>query len=143
MSLVAKEAIEALIPGIDFTIENEFSTGSTDMGDLSCIMPVVHPYAGGAAGKSHGNDYQIVDPETACVMCAKWQVLMLSILLSDNAKRAKEVLKGFKPMFASKEEFLAYQDSINTSGDRIDYSQSGKAIITNDVPKNADSEEKV
>src|SRR5687767_8140119 len=36
-------------------------TGSTDMGDLSMVMPVLHPYIGGATGSGHGADYKIVD----------------------------------------------------------------------------------
>src|SRR5262244_2101927 len=31
-------------------------TGSTDMGDLSHIMPTLHPYISGAAGSGHGAD---------------------------------------------------------------------------------------
>lgn len=143
MNLVAKEAIELVVPGIEFNIEQEFSTGSTDMGDLSAIMPVVHPYAGGAIGKSHGNDYQIKDPEAACVTCAKWQVAMLKILLENGAARAKKVLAQFTPLFPSKQAFLDYQDSINTSGDRITYNSDGTAVIKNTAPVTADTEEKV
>src|SRR3981081_2796980 len=36
--------------------------GSTDMGDISHILPTVHPYAGGASGAGHGADYRILDP---------------------------------------------------------------------------------
>jgi hypothetical protein len=91
------------------------------MGDLSCIMPVVHPYAGGAQGRSHGNNYEIVDPIAACVGSAKLQLGMLLILLSDGAARAKEVIAQYKPMFDSKEAYLKYMDSLNKSGDRIAY----------------------
>ena len=35
--------------------------GSTDMGDLSHVLPAVHPYATGAEGHGHGADYLIVD----------------------------------------------------------------------------------
>ena len=131
MLLVAKEAIEMTVPGIDFKIAKEFSTGSTDMGDLSSIMPVVHPYAGGADGKSHGNDYQISDPEAACVTCAKWQVAMLKLLLENGAERAEKIIAEFKPQFPSAKAFLDYQDSINTSGDRITYNGDGTATIKN------------
>ena len=31
--------------------------GSTDMGDLGLIRPIVHPYAGGASGTAHGADF--------------------------------------------------------------------------------------
>src|SRR5213594_429569 len=32
-------------------------TGSTDMGDLSQVMPVLHPYIGGARGRGHSADF--------------------------------------------------------------------------------------
>ncbi len=104
------------------------SSGSTDMGDLSCIMPVVHPYAGGSTGKAHGNDYEIADPEIACVLNAKWQLTMLTLLLQDNAKRAKEILDNFKPEFESKEAYLEFIDKLNESGDRIVY-EDGTATV--------------
>ena len=31
--------------------------GGTDMGDLGHIMPVLHPFAGGASGSTHGADF--------------------------------------------------------------------------------------
>src|SRR6185503_6494517 len=42
--------------------------GSTDMGDLSQVIPVVHPYMGGARGTGHSADYEIVDKHLAYVM---------------------------------------------------------------------------
>ena len=122
---LAKEAAEAIIPEETYTERPAYGTGSTDMGDLSCIMPVVQPYAGGAGGRSHGNDYEIVDPDRACVKSAKWQVMMLHLLLKDGAVRAKEILENFEPMFPSAADFLAFQDSLNDSGDRIVYGEDG------------------
>lgn len=43
-------------------------------------------------------------------------------------KYSDTVLAGFKPRFASKEEFLKYRDSLNDSGDRIVYAD-GRAEI--------------
>ena len=37
------------------------SGGSTDMGDLSQILPIIHPRSGGAEGTGHGNNYFIKD----------------------------------------------------------------------------------
>jgi hypothetical protein len=105
----------------------KYSTGSTDVGDLSTIMPVVQPYAGGARGTSHGMDYEIVDAEAACVTNAKWQLAMLKILLGNRAERAKKVIEEYEPMFGTKEEFLAFQDNLNSSGDRITYLEDGTA----------------
>src|SRR6266540_645739 len=33
-------------------------SGSTDMGDLSHVMPTLHPYISGASGSGHGADYE-------------------------------------------------------------------------------------
>ena len=49
--------------------------------------------------------------------------IMLKLLLENGAERAKSVLENFKPQFATKEEFLAYKDSLECSGDRIIYSE--------------------
>ena len=127
MIVVAKEGAE--MAGIELKVSSGYSSGSTDMGDLSTIMPVVHPWVGGASGTTHGSDYAISDPESACVTNAKWQMAMLKILLKDGAGRAKKIMQEYKPLFASKEEFLAFQDSLNTSGDRIIYHEGGRAEI--------------
>lgn len=130
MMLLAKEAAELAIPGVDFKYNSShIGGGSTDMGDLSCIMPVVHPYAGGCCGKGHGDDYAICDPEAACVSSAKWQLAMLLLLLGNGAERAKQIIEEHEPLFPSKEAFLAYQDSLNSSGDRIVYREDGSAEI--------------
>ena len=125
---ICKDALSLAVPGATLKM-GEISTGSTDMGDLSCIMPVIHPSVPGSVGKSHGNDYYIADPETACVTNAKWQLAMLKLLLSDNAKRAKKIIEEFKPQFKNKEEFLKFQDSLNSSGDRIVYRDDGIAEV--------------
>lgn len=129
MMQIASEAAQAAIPEYPFVINPNMGSGSTDMGDLSCIMPVVHPYTTGAKGRSHGSDYQIVDKEAACVGSAKLQMEMLRILLSNGAERAKKVMDDFVPMFASKAEYLAYVDKLNCSGDRIVYGQDGTAQV--------------
>jgi len=120
---VAIEAVGEILPGHEMTYNDSMGSGSTDMGDLCCVMPVVHPYAGGAEGTSHGNDYKIADPEVACVGSAKTQLAMLYILLSDKAARANQIIKDFKPMFASKEEYFNFVDSLSCSGDRIEYDE--------------------
>ena len=130
MRELAKEAYELICPGETFVLNDVYSTGSTDMGDLSCVMPTIHPYAAGAAGKSHGNDYRIVDPEAACVTNAKWQLAMVKLLLGNGAQRAKGIIENFEPRFASKEEYFAYVDTLNCDGDRIIYdNENGVATV--------------
>ena len=114
---------------IEISYLNIIGTGCTDMGDLSCIMPVVHPYAGGMMGKSHGSDYEILDPEAACVKNAKWQIVMIKLLLENGAERAKKIVSEYKPMFKTKEEYLEFIDKLNANGDRIVYNEDGTAVV--------------
>ena len=126
---VAMEAAKKVMPDYNMPYYSDIGTGSTDMGDLSSIMPVVHPYAGGASGKGHGNNYEIIDPEAACVTNAKWQVTMLTLLLQNGAERAKKIVSEYEAPFASKEEFLSYLDSLNSDGDRIIYNDDNSVSI--------------
>ena len=127
---VAKKAADLIVPEYEFKYTGAISSGSTDMGDLSCIMPTIHPYAGGATGRAHGNDYEIADPIAACVGSAKMQLAMLYLLLSDGAKEAKRIIAEFKPAFASKKDYLDFVDGLNCSGERINYSD-GKVVSVN------------
>ncbi len=129
MTELCREAFKAVFPERDFGVYDEIGTGSTDMGDLSMIMPVVHPYCQGSAGTSHGADYRIENPEKACVECAMWQCAMIYMLLSDNALKAQKIINNFKPTFDSKKEFLAYLESIKIGGERITYGDNGTATI--------------
>ena len=129
MICVAQEAAKAAIPEHTFITRDKNWSASTDMGDLSCIMPVVHPCSAGEVGTAHGNDYYIADPVAACVDSAKLQLEMLHILLQNGAQRAKKIVAEYKPQFASKEDYLAYMDSLNCSGDRIVYGEDGVAKV--------------
>ena len=130
MITLAKDAAEAALPELSCDVNyTEIGTGSTDMGDISMLIPSVHPYMPGAAGVSHSSSYTIKDPELACVGSAKWQLAMLYLLLKDGAVRAKKIKAEFKPTFASKEEFISYIDTLEMSGERIDYREDGRIII--------------
>lgn len=127
---VMKEAYGLVSGGDELVIVPDMGTGSTDMGDLSAIMPAIHPYASGAVGTSHGADYYIQDPEKACVLNAKWQLATAKLLLENGAERAKRIVADFKPCFESKEAYLSYVDGLNASGDRIIYeTEDGTAKV--------------
>ena len=125
---ILKESVKESIPEENFNIMTVMGSGSTDMGDLSQIMPTLHPYAGGKKGKDHGNNYYIADPERACVGSAKMQMGFLLSLLENGAERAKKIISEFKPLFASKEDYLNFIDDINSSGDRIVYSEDSATV---------------
>jgi len=99
MIALAREAADAVIPHHHCKVNPAIGAGSTDMGDLSCIMPVIHPYCGGAEGSAHGRDYRIADPEKACVDSARWQLAMLRLLLA--ALRDNHMIREDTTMIAS------------------------------------------
>jgi len=83
-------------------------TGSTDMGDLSQVMPILHPYMGGAKGTGHGPDFEIVDARLAYVGPAKALAGMVVEMLADGAAGAREVVDKAEPPM-TRERFLAFQ----------------------------------
>jgi amidohydrolase len=86
-------------------------TGSTDMGDLSHVMPVLHPYMGGARGTGHAADYEIVDEALAYVAPAKALAAMVIDLLGDDARAGREVLATARPPM-TREGYLAFQRAL-------------------------------
>jgi amidohydrolase len=87
--------------------------GSTDMGDISHILPTVHPYAGGASGAGHGADYRIDDYTRAVVNPAKALAMTVVDLLSEDARQAKQVVAEFKPRM-SRSDYVAYLRRLST-----------------------------
>ena len=83
-------------------------TGSTDMGDLAQVMPIIHPYVGGAKGTSHGADFVIEDPNLIYLTNAKALASMVVDLLCDGAAVGREVLAKAKPPM-TKEAYLVFQ----------------------------------
>jgi len=86
--------------------EPKFGGGSTDMGDVSHLMPAIEAQASGAAGTGHGADYRISDPEMAYITPAKVAAGTLIDLLADGAQRAREIVNGYQPPM-TREAYLA------------------------------------
>jgi amidohydrolase len=107
MARIYRENAAALV-GADNFRQIGHRTGSTDMGDLSMVMPVLHPYMGGATGSGHGADYQIVDQGLAYLGTAKGLAGMVIDLMADDAAGARDVLKNGKPPM-TREQYLTFQ----------------------------------
>lgn len=78
-------------------------TGSTDMGDVSQLMPVIHPYVGGATGIGHGADYVVQDYQLAVVTAAKAMAATAIDLMSDGAAVANRVVANHRPEMTTRE----------------------------------------
>ena len=128
MIKLATESFLTANPDLPFENRQVFGSGSTDMGDLSCVMPVIHPHVGGSIGTSHGNNYFTPNAEQMCVHSARWQVVMLYNLLKDNGAKAKQIKAEYMPRFESIKAYLDFMNSLENDGDRIVYAD-GKAEI--------------
>lgn len=87
----------ATLVGADEVRDTGHRTGSTDAGDLSQIMPILHPHAGGATGTGHGADFRIVDVDNVVLNAAKAMAMTTIDLLADGAAEADRVTSEFKP----------------------------------------------
>ena len=92
MSL-AKNSIAGLLNGEDIG-HRTHATGSTDMGDISMVMPAIHPNVGGTEGTFHGSDYRITDEETAYILSSKILASIAVELLSDKGRKAAEIIRN-------------------------------------------------
>ena len=92
-------------------LQGGHGSGSTDMGDVSQIMPAVHPAVGGAEGTSHSADFKIVDSELAYLAPAQLLAMSAIDLLYENAEKGNELLANHTPQM-TKQEYLDLQNQI-------------------------------
>ena len=79
---------------------------STDMGDLSHLIPTIHPFIGGVTGALHTEEFHPVDYNSACILPAKLFAMTVIDLLTDDAKQAEEVINNFTPLL-TKEKYIS------------------------------------
>lgn len=101
--------VNALVPGTDIVDAGHFSA-STDMGDLSHIMPAIHPFIGGADGALHTKAFRVTDFAAAVLTPAKAFAGMVVDLLTEDAAYAHRILAEHKPLM-TKEAYIAKLDS--------------------------------
>jgi len=88
-----------------------FLGGSLDVGDLSHLMPVLHPFVGGTQGPIHGADFAILDYDAAAVAPAKMMAMTAIDLLVDGAAEGRRIVANHKPML-TKAEYLAMMEDL-------------------------------
>lgn len=85
--------------------EGGHMAGSTDMGDITQIMPGIQPFTGGMDGVLHAAEARVADYDAAVGVPAKAMAATIIDLLADDAAKAKEILADFKPNL-TKDEYL-------------------------------------
>ena len=90
-------------------------TGSTDMGDVSQLMPVIHPYVNAATGVGHGADYLVQDYGLGVLTGAKAMAATVIDLLHDGAAQARRIAAEYRaPM--NKASYLELMRSMLSEG---------------------------
>lgn len=82
------------------------NAASTDVGDLTHIMPVLNFTFGGASGALHSRDFTITNEMLFYILPAKLLALTAYRLLKNDAKEARDLLDCFTPLY-TKEEYIA------------------------------------
>ena len=92
------------IVGTENVDEAHFHTaGSSDVGDVTQVIPGIQLLAGGFEGGLHARDFKVADKEMAYIIPAKIMGMTIVDLLSEKAYLAKQISKKKK---GSKEKYL-------------------------------------
>ena len=86
---------------------------STDMGDVSMLIPALHAYSGGFSGSPHAKDFVVTDPDKAYIEGAKLLAMDAVELLSGNAEKAKAV--AALPRVMNKKSYLDYKEHMSST----------------------------
>lgn len=112
----------------DIHVHSGWSGGCSDMGDVCCVMPAIHPHTGGATGAAHSSEYYITDAYSACVLSAKLQVGAALLLLENGAEKAKDIVNAAGP-YPSIKEYLAMIDENCYKGEGVTYNDDGTVTL--------------
>lgn len=110
---VPKEMTEVIREAAGGREVNEISpdshgAGSTDVGDVQHLMPVLTFHTGGASGGLHQAAFAIEDEEEAYILTAKAFALSTYRLLKDGAELAKQIKADYHPVFQDKEAYIRF-----------------------------------
>lgn len=119
----AKDVALTMFPPEEVKFTDVRGVGCTDMGDVSCIMPIVQTSIQGAEGAGHGITYRIKDPYSACVISAKYQVRLLVHLLREDAAVAKRIVNEEPERYMTVAEYLAKVDQTEFEGQTVTYNE--------------------
>jgi amidohydrolase len=82
---------------------------STDMGDLSSVLPALHAYSSGIEGKFHSCEFHVVNPVKACIEPAKILAMTVVDLMSMETIKSGYDLMSKKDYLENLESFANKQ----------------------------------
>ncbi|HSR11164.1 MAG TPA: amidohydrolase, partial [Thermodesulfobacteriota bacterium] len=104
------ENMKALL-GPDCVGDAGHQTGSSDIGDISHLMPALHAFIRGGSAQVHTEGFGICEPRLAYVESAKGLAMTAVDLLWDGAREGLAVKAGYKPRY-NKEQYLTLWDDL-------------------------------
>ena len=108
------DACGELYPGLDFVREIYRNPGSTDMGDVGCILPAVHGGVPGVEGTCHGADFRIADLKTACLESAKVLASVAVDLLYGNGETGRRFARKKQEEHMSVERYRQLRERLTS-----------------------------
>lgn len=108
---ISKKVLTSLINEEEYE-ETPHDAFSLDIGDLSTLMPTLHPFVAGAEGALHSDEYRIVDYDTAYILSSKFLAITAVELLWDHADIARNVVNQYKPIFSNKQEYFKFVNKL-------------------------------
>ena len=124
MQALFAQASADFFPPEKISVMKGWSGGCSDLGDVCCVMPAVHPNIEGCTGAAHSSEFYISDPYTACVVSAKIQLGVAALLLENGCKNASDILQkaGNYPTIP---EYLTAIDQNCFQGSGVTYCDDG------------------
>ena len=95
----------------------DFFKASTDMGDITHLMPAIHPLVGGVDGALHADNFEAVDYKAAVIIPAKIVASTLVDLLTDNAAKMRLIVEKNPPLL-TRQKYLDLLDSFTCGNER-------------------------
>ncbi|AJQ29645.1 amidohydrolase [Pelosinus fermentans] len=93
-------------------IDGTHEAGSTDTGDLSHIMPTIHPWLACVSGALHSKEYIVTDVHAAYIKSAQALAMTIIDLLYGDGEAAENILHDYKPLL-TKEKYVEFLNSFN------------------------------
>ena len=106
-----------------------WAAGSTDMGDISAVIPSVHAHIGAGPLPGHTSTFKVIDHVSACVTNAKLQAGIVALLFSDGAAYARKVVAEAKVAYPSIEAYFEDVEKGSFNGDAVIYNDDGTISI--------------
>lgn len=110
---VFKENAEKICPDTNVILATEIEGISTDMGDITNLIPCIQAGIGGFVNGFHTKDFKIDNKELAYIVPAKILACTAIDLLADKGKKAKEIQANYQSVYNTKNYDQIWEEIIS------------------------------